>query len=57
MTTKENTMDKDKRSLYDDALDRFRNDAAERHSGSKDVELLERVPERESHARRDESGC
>jgi hypothetical protein len=35
-------MDKDKgnRSLYDEALDRFRKDAAERHSGSKDIELL-----------------
>ncbi|KAK4043889.1 ankyrin-3 [Parachaetomium inaequale] len=32
--------EKDKRSLYDEALDRFRKDAAERHSGSKDIELL-----------------
>ncbi|KAK4140588.1 ankyrin-3 [Dichotomopilus funicola] len=32
--------EKDKRSLYDEALDRFRKDAAERHSSSKDLELL-----------------
>jgi len=31
---------KDKRSLYDEALVRFRKDAAERHSSSKDAELL-----------------
>jgi hypothetical protein len=42
MTSKENTMDrdKDKRSLYDEALERFRKEAAERHSGTKDLELL-----------------
>ncbi|KAK4149122.1 ankyrin-3 [Chaetomidium leptoderma] len=33
-------MDKDNRTLYDEALDRFRKDAAERHSASKDQELL-----------------
>jgi hypothetical protein len=32
--------DKDKRSLYDEALERFRKEAAERHSGTKDLELL-----------------
>ena len=32
--------EKDKRSLYDEALVRFRKDASERHSGSKDAELL-----------------
>lgn len=32
--------DKEKRSLYDEALDRFRKDAVERYTSSKDAELL-----------------
>ncbi|KAK3291657.1 ankyrin repeat-containing domain protein [Chaetomium fimeti] len=32
--------EKDKRSLYDEALDRFRKDSAERYTSTKDAELL-----------------
>lgn len=37
---KEKEKAKEARSLYDEALDRFRKDAADRHAGSKDLELL-----------------
>lgn len=41
MTSRENVVDKDKRTLYDEALDRFRRDAVERYPAAKDVMLLD----------------
>ncbi|KAL2178339.1 ankyrin repeat-containing domain protein [Thermothelomyces heterothallicus CBS 202.75] len=37
---KENEKEKETRSLYEEALERFRRDASERHSSAKDAELL-----------------